>query len=412
MSLGTSLSSIINKLEPMSTSDCTIYLRYYGATVASTPEARFLSDFGSDSNRLFNLISKSVAKHPLWTSRDVQWDIYEWTSKCSLHNPTFWPQLTDLDISTPISTYEYRAAHHLQAVERALICLTSPYNLNVARGGLRHIPSLDVFTRSPLLSRLTTHRQTAADIAIRQLLSDQVDMSVRLRKSLNQDPPPVYATPSALSLIKSQLHDSLSIVEGRVASIQLSSDITIEALHHRNPEVHYTGRLAGPGPSLACRARLAALGLTSEEVEEAYISKKVPGLIGPFTDMYPASTKHEGLWLELLMLIRLLRIVKPTIIRAEGRETTAILAGDYLSHAFPDTPSRRQNLGIERFLEGRSECTAVDIQRLCRPTFLELRWETIGPSDFTPWVGHLFVARVGPQRNDLALVVPNVSTLT
>lgn len=316
-----------------------------------------------------------------------------------------------IEVETNISTYEHRASAQLQAVERALIAITSPFNINVARGGSRHIPKFANYPRSTLLSRKPSS-STSNDITAERLRAHLED-GLRIRRTLNnEDLNSNLAAPSTARVMQALLADHVGPPAGRTPALQISSDITLEALEARHDEIEYTGRLAGPGPSLACRARMAALGLSSSEIEDVYASNGVRKLIGPFTDVYPLSVKHEALWLEILLLTKTLRIARPSIIRAEGKEAAALLARDALNNAFPETPTTSQQLGIACFFEATVGLDAEMLQQLVRPTVMALEYESLGPQDFLPWVGQSFISRIGPDlQNDLALVIPNVSPL-
>jgi len=122
---------------------------------------------------------------------------------------------------------------------------------------------------------------------------------------------------SALVPVKRQL-TAFSIVNDRIPTLQISSDVTLEEIEFRSADIEYTGYLAGPGPALACQSRLRVMGLSDTAITEFYQSRIIPRLVGPFTDIYPVSSKHPWLWHEILMLVRLITIIRPTIIRSEG----------------------------------------------------------------------------------------------
>jgi hypothetical protein len=59
------------------------------------------------------------------------------------------------------------------------------------------------------------------------------------------------------------------------------------------------------------------MGLSDDAINAAYKVQTVSTFIGSFTDIFPITTKHDWLWFEMMMLIR---IAKPTILRLDGRQ--------------------------------------------------------------------------------------------
>lgn len=75
------LYAIVKELERTAPTSGPVYLRYYGATVASTPVDRLLSDIQSNENRTFNQIHNAMLRYPGSSRGMVHWDIYAWDSE-------------------------------------------------------------------------------------------------------------------------------------------------------------------------------------------------------------------------------------------------------------------------------------------------------------------------------------------
>lgn len=78
---------------------------------------------------------------------------------------------------------------------------------------------------------------------------------------------------------------------------------TLPSKRYASLTMDYTILAISPeGPSLACRARLAALGVDPQDAEDAYDTDLATLTIGSFTDIYTLSLKHPDLGLELTLM--------------------------------------------------------------------------------------------------------------
>lgn len=60
-----------------------VYMRYYGQTVASTPQGRLQADLEGADGRLFMHVSNAVADHPQLGGR-CTWDVFHWTGESKM----------------------------------------------------------------------------------------------------------------------------------------------------------------------------------------------------------------------------------------------------------------------------------------------------------------------------------------
>ena len=80
---------------------------------------------------------------------------------------------------------------------------------------------------------------------------------IRSSRTLPTDMEGAQMSSSALISVKRQL-TAVSLVNGRIPTLQISSDVTLEEIEFRSADIEYTGYLAGPEPPLACQSRLWA----------------------------------------------------------------------------------------------------------------------------------------------------------
>jgi len=321
--------------------------------------------------------------------------------------------LIPLALQVPCDTLSARSRYDIQAVELAVIGATRPYNLTVVAGGFRHIPVRQNF-HPTALSSLATVGPTPSNTSagnICNLLDTHVVQSIEWSKTLPPDICHQFIHPESAKGTLRQLR-SFNLRLDRVASIQVSSDVTLEALMYQGHGLEYTGINVGPGPSFSWRSRMRALRMDDAEIERAYEASRVPVLVSPFTDIFPTTTPHEWLWLAILDLVKLIRLLKPTIIRAEGAESARILMTDIAADLIPSNYTTAQSRMLDSFFGQNYQGSALALGSVVRPSATLLRFEMLPPPDFLSWIGDVVIAQVGPDPvADSAIIIANVSLL-
>jgi len=385
-------------------SPANVYMRYFGVTISDDPVGRIISDIKQDVRTLFVRFHKAACEHLHAQGRDVVWKLYDWPSRSIFVRSR--PTIYQVGVDKECTIYTYRADYNLQAIERGLIGVTRPFNLNSAAGGSRHIPAnvLSVPRLSP-----ATADDNVSETAIHRVLLRHVDDHARSCRTLPEDLEVSQMSHEAMVSVKRQV-TAISFSHGRIPTLQISSDVTLEEIESRSADIEYTGYLASPGPALACQSRLRALGFSGTAIRESYEAKRIHKLVGSFTDIYPVSSKHPWLWHEILMLVRLIAIVRPTIIRSEGAESVQLLLGGICANIINPSLDHTEARQLAAFMRCVGAHPALDLIPLVNKTALDLKSEDLGPRNFLEWCGEVVVVQVGKdEESDWAIVIPNVS---
>lgn len=172
------------------------------------------------------------------------------------------------------------------------------------------------------------------------------------------------------------------------------------------------GSTLDPVPASPAGLECAPWGWTMPTSRKRMRREEYPKLVGPFTDIFPTTRPHEWLWLAILDLVRLIRLLKPTIIRAEGAESARILMTGIAADSVPSNLTTAQSRMLDSFFGQKYQGSALALDSVVRPSATRLRFETLPPPDFLSWIEDVVIAQVGPDPvADLAIIIANVSLL-
>jgi len=111
-------------------------------------------------------------------------------------------------------------------------------------------------------------------------------------------------------------------------------------------------------------------------------------------------------------LVRLIRLLKPTIIKTEGAESARILMTGIAADLVPSSLTTAQSRMLDSFFGQSYQGSALALGSVVRPSATRLRFETLPPPDFLSWIGDVVIAQVAPHPvADLAIIIANVSLL-
>jgi hypothetical protein len=181
------------------------------------------------------------------------------------------------------------------------------------------------------MSQIATTNHPITDpstISIHETLVRHVNDHVRCSRTLPTDIQMTHMASSAVESVRRQL-TAFFLVNGRVPTLQISSDVTIEELEFRSADTEYTGYLAGPGPALACQSRLRAMGISDAAI-------------------------------------------RPTIIRSEGAESSQLLLGGVCAKIINPSLDRMESRQLASLMRCTGTRPALDLPPLINKDALDL----------------------------------------
>jgi hypothetical protein len=158
-----------------------------------------------------------------------------------------------------------------------------------------------------------------------------------------------------------------SVYKSVLPTLALGSDITSESFHSTRSDTGYSDRLTGIGPRVTDQCRINALGLDHRSPGDTRVT------LNSFIDFFAMTLDKSLCWIPILHVIRLVKLLKPVLLRPCSSRLSNLLLEDTFAKALAPLKSANREISIN-FFSGVSPTNWRDLRKLVDLSYLDIEW--------------------------------------